>query len=347
MKMFLLFIATILLATQPVHEWSGLLKECANKTLHKAKDYNFTQEELNKITKFDCEYSGEIYIEPLQDLTNIKVLRLRESDTVSEPFIRFDKSNNTTIVIDENDTGFSKILFDKMSRMFFDVNQSVSYDINNSHALPEWIGNFSHLEELYMSGCHLSGFIPDEIGNLTTLKILDLSGNQITRLPTSIGNLTSLKELHLSSNKIVQKLPVELGNLSSLERLYLQNNKFFGEIPPEIGDDFMLKKLRLNQNNLKGEIPHSIIDLNLSQQNGLGLHQNCNLYRNFPDCNASDANDAVDCNELNASIEVMNYIDEKSSLYRGFNGIKQTSGNCFTPVMVPIIMYLLSDTNQS
>ena len=299
MRVLLLALSlfALLFATAPAHTWSGYIKECANIELHKSKDYNFTQEELDTIISFTCNYGEEMQIEPICDLNNTKSLVMRGNYTYS--------------------------------------------------TIPTCISNLTHLEILDMSGSRLQGDIPTEIGTLTKLTKIDLSNNDLTKIPKSIGNLTSLKELHIASNKLVQKLPSELGTLSSLEKLYLQDNKLFGEIPPELGDDMFLSKLRLNQNNLKGEVPHNLVDLDLTQPNGLGLHENCNLYVTYPDCNRSDENDTADCTWWDESNETEHFIDAKSSLYRGYDGMRTTGGHCWTPAMIPVIWYLLSDTNDT
>ncbi|WP_138500367.1 leucine-rich repeat domain-containing protein [Nostoc sp. PA-18-2419] len=44
--------------------------------------------------------------------------------------------------------------------------------------------------------------MPDAIANLTNLRELDLSYNQISEIPEAIANLTNLRELVLSYNQI-------------------------------------------------------------------------------------------------------------------------------------------------
>ena len=43
--------------------------------------------------------------------------------------------------------------------------------------------------------------LPDEIGELTKLRHLNVRFNRLASLPASIGKLTALKELHLESNR--------------------------------------------------------------------------------------------------------------------------------------------------
>ena len=48
----------------------------------------------------------------------------------------------------------------------------------------------------------LTGAVPAEIGQLSSLERLYLAANQLTSLPAEIGQLTSLTELHLRRNEL-------------------------------------------------------------------------------------------------------------------------------------------------
>ena len=94
----------------------------------------------------------------------------------------------------------------------------------------------------------LTGAVPAEIGQLTSLEVLDLGGNQLTSVPAEIGQLTLLRELHLSGNQLTS-LPAEIGHLTSLEELYLQRNQLTS-VPAEIGQLTSLRELWLAGNPL-------------------------------------------------------------------------------------------------
>ena len=77
--------------------------------------------------------------------------------------------------------------------------------------------------EIDLQGRDLSGSLKAEIGKLTALRTLDLSGNAFTGLPAEVGQLSQLEVLNLSDNQFTG-LPHELGNLQNLKVLDLQGN---------------------------------------------------------------------------------------------------------------------------
>ncbi|OQY26418.1 MAG: hypothetical protein B6244_13670, partial [Candidatus Cloacimonetes bacterium 4572_55] len=131
-----------------------------------------------------------------------------------------------------------------------------------SGSIPPEIGNLTSLTYLYLYSNELSGSIPTEIGNLTSLTSLNLLGNSLSgSIPPEIGNLTSLTYLNLYSNSLSGSIPPEIGNLTSLTSLYLSSNSLSGSIPPEIGNLTSLTWLVLPNNSLSGSIPPEIGNL--------------------------------------------------------------------------------------
>ena len=74
--------------------------------------------------------------------------------------------------------------------------------------------------DLELNGVGLTGAIPAEIGQLTSLETLYIQCNHLTRLPAEIGQLTSLKELELFNNQLTS-VPEGIGELTSLTHLNL------------------------------------------------------------------------------------------------------------------------------
>ena len=125
--------------------------------------------------------------------------------------------------------------------------------------LGEWHGvevdHHGGVTELFLISNHLSGSIPPELGNLSSLESLYLGDNDLSGpIPPELGNLVNLERLYLFSNALEGSIPPELGKLPNLTTLNLWNNRLEGSIPPELVDLASLKSLVLGGNNLTGPI---------------------------------------------------------------------------------------------
>ncbi|XP_059302106.1 LRR receptor-like serine/threonine-protein kinase EFR [Lycium ferocissimum] len=130
------------------------------------------------------------------------------------------------------------------------------------------IGNLSFLRILDISDNSFHGHIPAELGSLTKLEMVYLKNNNLTgNVPSSIGNLTSLRELYISYNdlegasvnSLSGEFPPALYNLSSLKLIGLSFNKFRGNLRPDIGLAFPnLQRLYLANIYFIGSVPASL-----------------------------------------------------------------------------------------
>ncbi|XP_033182244.1 leucine-rich repeat-containing protein 18 [Anabas testudineus] len=131
---------------------------------------------------------------------------------------------------------------------------------------------------------------PKCIFKLTNVDELDLSRNQIQKLPDNIGNFSSLRWLDLHSNKL-ESVPESIGNLVGLTHLNLANNRLTSAgLPDTLGLLTSLKSLNLGMNQLDS-LPTTMMALDSLQE--LGLFDN--LFINLPEflkvlCNLTKVN---------------------------------------------------------
>ena len=131
-----------------------------------------------------------------------------------------------------------------------------------SGTIPVELTQLSSLKHLYLLNNQLSGAIPTELARLSNLVNLFLNSNQLTgAIPGELGELSNLKLLVLSKNQLSGAIPKELGKLSRLEFLLLDDNQLSGEIPAELGKLSKLNSLILINNQLSGAIPAELGNL--------------------------------------------------------------------------------------
>eukprot|EP00258_Populus_trichocarpa_P017831 XP_006379987.2 receptor-like protein 13 isoform X1 [Populus trichocarpa] len=85
---------------------------------------------------------------------------------------------------------------------------------------------------------------------------IDFSCNNFTgQIPPEIGNLSMIKVLNLSHNNLTGPIPPTFSNLKEIESLDLSYNKLDGEIPPRLIELFSLEVFSVAHNNLSGKTP--------------------------------------------------------------------------------------------
>ncbi len=152
---------------------------------------------------------------------------------------------------------------------------------NLTGSLPRELAEFSSLQSLYLNINSLSGTIPLELGYSSSLSDIDLGYNLLTgSLPPSIWNLCErLVSLKLHANSLSGSVPepaLPNSTCKNLLVLDLGNNKLSGNFPEFITRFQGLKELDLGANVLSGSIPESLAGvkldkLNLSHNNFSGV----------------------------------------------------------------------------
>lgn len=140
-----------------------------------------------------------------------------------------------------------------------------------AHSLEEALENPQHVTSLVLSGKELTR-VPAKIWKkLPHLESLDLSYNQIKKLPTGLSALTELRRLQLSFNQITRIEENLLGLLPKLKHLDLRSNRLRQLSLASTS----LESLDVSENRLKGVAPiqlfcPELLHLNISS-NKLGL----------------------------------------------------------------------------
>ncbi|KAB1216422.1 hypothetical protein CJ030_MR4G029200 [Morella rubra] len=132
--------------------------------------------------------------------------------------------------------------------------------------LPLDLVRFPYLEEIDLTRNYLNGTIPPQWGSVKLGSYRSsLLGNRLTgSIPKELANITTLKSIFQSIsnkelgfvnpsvveyNQLSGNLPPELGNLSSLERILLGSNYFTGELPTSFAKLTTLTDLRISDLN--------------------------------------------------------------------------------------------------
>lgn len=150
---------------------------------------------------------------------------------------------------------YSKIIY-----LLFFLTPILSCHVVNN--LDEVKNNQKKITRLNLSYQNLTK-IPAVVFEMENLKILNLNNNKITEIPSDIGKLIHLEKLILSNNEIID-IADEIGHLKALKKLSLRTNKI-DRLPESIGDLEHLEILKIGYNQLI-ELPDQLCNLeNLSQ----------------------------------------------------------------------------------
>lgn len=209
--------------------------------------------------------------------------------------------------------------------------------------LPEEVGCLKALKELIVRGTlfgPVGSYLPHSIGNLQSLKRLEMESVGISELPHSIGELKDLERLCLSGCDELRELPDSIGRLASLLELDLSCTKVT-ELPDSIGNLRKVKMMRISHSqitrmpgtigmmekleefhakkcvNLKGNIPSGIGSLsflkilNLSHTCVRSVPTTINQLSHLQELHLEGCHELEQIPELPASLIVL-YVESRS-----------------------------------
>lgn len=128
--------------------------------------------------------------------------------------------------------------------------------LNNS--VPDLLDSLSNLSILSLTNNQLEGPFPASVLKLSNLNTLVLSNNKISGALPDLGSLSALKVLDLSGNAFNSELP-SLPN--GLFMALLNNNSFTGQIPQGYEELSRTEHLDLSLNRLQGRMPTFLFSL--------------------------------------------------------------------------------------
>lgn len=113
-----------------------------------------------------------------------------------------------------------------------------------------------HVTAIRLRGFGLVGSISPQLGNLTRLRVLDLSVNNLAgAIPFYLGGCAKLRAMNLSVNYLSGTIPAPLGQLSKLTRFSIRHNHISGDIPMSLSNLTALTVLSIENNYFHGQIP--------------------------------------------------------------------------------------------
>ena len=147
----------------------------------------------------------------------------------------------------------------KIPRKFFSTWKAMLDEEDKARSMLNYLQFSSHYGQFYYQDritVTSKGLALELVKILTIFTSIDISANKLQGpIPETIGELKSLYVLNLSHNALTGKIPLSLGKLSRLESLDLSSNNITGEIPMQLVDLTFLAALNLSFNQLVGPIP--------------------------------------------------------------------------------------------
>ncbi|XLR25135.1 hypothetical protein S83_053035 [Arachis hypogaea] len=223
---------------------------------------------VHNLVKLDLSSNNITVLDPLKNLTSIRVLNLNENNLNSiVPFWLGKFKNLVRLDLSRN------ILYGPVPCALRNLTSLTFLNLSNNHlnSLPSCLAELKSLIHLGLSKNNFTtveeGFLPSILNNLCHLQFLDLSQSNCQVLAfKDKGTLSScdshaLGYLDLSKNKFGGLLPSWLGQFKNLKYLNLMSNSFSSPIPFSIRNLTKLTVLNLGDNMFDGLIPHSLAQL--------------------------------------------------------------------------------------
>uniref|UniRef100_A0A2N9EG07 CNNM transmembrane domain-containing protein n=1 Tax=Fagus sylvatica TaxID=28930 RepID=A0A2N9EG07_FAGSY len=203
--------------------------------------FSMAETSITTLWPWKSNFRGRIYCKEAvsHKVLDILVMDLRTNNfhgAIPDTFVKdnllttlvFNALSNLKVLILKSNRFHGPIGNDKTSGKFFTKLRILDLSHN------EFIGLLprNYLQNLNAMMTNDEGEIPEVLGRLTILRLLNLSHNSLTgHIPSSLANLSALESLDLSSNRLTGEIPMQLTSLTFLAKLNLSQNQLTGPIP--------------------------------------------------------------------------------------------------------------------
>ncbi|MFQ6621063.1 hypothetical protein Gotur_002254 [Gossypium turneri] len=222
---------------------------------------------LSKLLSLDLSdnygliFEGHVFENVVKNLTQLRHLHLSNIDMSSVAPTSFINLSSyiTTLILENNglqgtfpEDVFQFPYLQKFCFIYFPLESRLEQELELKFPKTNWSGP---LKSLQVSSPYLQE-LPDSVGNLRSLEMLDLGGSNLKGpIPASLGNLTQLEYLDLSHNNFGGPIPCSVFNFTQLQFLDLSENKLVGSFRSKVSGLSQLSILRLHHNFLSGRVP--------------------------------------------------------------------------------------------
>ncbi|PKK77171.1 PP2C-domain-containing protein [Rhizophagus irregularis] len=209
---------------------------------------------FNKITSVPMEIGNLVHLKRLflignqitgslptsfSNLTSLQKLDIRRNQLTNIDVLSL-VPNLQVLLIESNNVSIVKLSSSSLQKLILPKNMLTQFSL---------MGIGTSITDLSLAYSKLIE-LPDKLfEDLVSLEKLDLSNNQLTKIPNSIGSLKKLAHFSCTNNTL-SALPSEIGSLTALRVLDIHNNNL-SSLPPEIWYCAGLVTLNVSSNLLE------------------------------------------------------------------------------------------------